>query len=94
MEESGFIHATVADPWMYIALVAVGIVVFGIRALVKGDLRTGREVEQNNARLTEMERALRTRDEQVDEALRVLPDVASVLKKFHVAAEETSKSGG
>jgi hypothetical protein len=93
MVESGITNATVADPWMYVSIIAVGIIVFGLRALIKGDLRSGREVEQNNTRMTEMERALRTRDQQVDEALRVLPEVASVLKKFHTAAQETKSEG-
>jgi len=39
-----------------------------------------------------LELALRTRDEQVDAALHVLPEVASVLQKFHAAAERPDKS--
>jgi hypothetical protein len=61
------------DPWAYLAVVAIGLVAFFIRSLVK--------------RLEYLELALRTRDEQVDAALRVLPEVAEVLRKFHAAAD-------
>lgn len=64
------------DPWIYIAMVAVSLVVLFIRSLIK--------------RLEYLEQALRTRDEQVDAALRVLPEVAEVLRKFHAAAEPGS----
>jgi hypothetical protein len=67
------------DPWTYIAVVAVGLVVLFIRSLIK--------------RLEYLEQALRTRDEQVDAALRVLPEVAEVLRKFHAAAQAETPHG-
>lgn len=79
----GIVSATVADPWMYVAIIAIGIVAGGFRALIKGDLRSGREVEQNNARLEYLEAALRTRDAQVNDALEVLPKIAGVLAELH-----------
>lgn len=60
------------DPWAYIAVVAVALVIYFVRSMSK--------------RSDYLERALRERDKQVDDALRVLPEVAEVLKKFHAAA--------
>lgn len=57
-------------------------------------LATGRELTEKEQRIAALEAALRTRDEQVDAALAVLPEVADVLKKFHVAAEETREAQG
>lgn len=71
------IPASITDPWAYIAVVAIGLVVFFIRSLVK--------------RLDYLEKALRTRDEQVDAALRVLPELADVLRKFHAAGADVSR---
>lgn len=59
-----------------------------VRLLFAGKLCTGRELSEKNARLAALEQALHTRDEQVDAALHVLPEVADVLYKFHVAAEK------
>ncbi|GAW54753.1 hypothetical protein [Nocardioides sp. PD653] len=93
----GPIVGTLQNPWAYIAVVAIGIIVFGLRALIKGDLRTGREAEALEKRAETAEGAMRIRDEQVDAALRVLPQVAEVLEKFHVAGEQVRQeraSGG
>jgi hypothetical protein len=79
---------TVQDPWAYLAVLALGVIAFGLRALVKGDLRTGREAEVLQKRAETAEGATRIRDEQVDAALRVLPQVAEVLEKFHAAGEQ------
>lgn len=83
----------IPDPLLY----GFGIFLFGgwlglflmVRLLFSGRLCTGRELAEKNARLAALEEALRTRDEQVDAALRVLPEVADVLYKFHVAAERS-----
>ena len=88
MEIDGGALQTIQDPWAYIAVVAIGIIVFGIRALIKGDLRTVGEVTALTRRAESAEAAMRIRDEQVDSALRVLPQVAEVLEKFHVAGEQ------
>jgi len=82
------ISGTAQNPWAYIATVFIGVVVFGLRALVKGDLRTGREATALEKRAENAEAAMRVRDEQVDRALRVLPQVAEVLEKFHIAGEQ------
>lgn len=62
--------------------------------LATGRLATGRELREKNERIVVLEAAVRTRDEQVDAALAVLPEVADVLRKFHVAAEETREAQG
>lgn len=93
----GPLLGTLQNPWAYIAVVAIGIIVFGIRALVTGTLRTGREAEALQKRAETAESAMRIRDEQVNAALRVLPQVAEVLEKFHVAGEQVRQeraSGG
>jgi len=87
----GLIGQTVADPWMYVAVIAISVITLGLRALVKGDLRTGREAEALEKRATTAEQAIHIRDEQVDAALRVLPSVAEVLEKFHVAGEQVRR---
>lgn len=69
-----------SNPWIYIAVVAIGLVVFFIRSMVK--------------RLEYLEKALRTRDEQVDAALRVLPELADVLRKFHAAVPQAREPEG
>lgn len=83
---------TLQNPWAYIAIVAIGVIVFGIRALIRalvsGALRTDREVGALEKRAETAESAMRIRDEQVDRALRVLPQIAEVLEKFHVAGEQ------
>lgn len=79
---------TIQDPWAYIAVIAVGLLAFGIRAMVKGDLRTLGEVTALLKRAETAEAALRIRDEQIDRALGVLPQLAEVLEKFHVAGKE------
>ena len=84
--------ATVQDPWAYIAIFALGVVGYGLRmllrALMGGTLRTDREVAALEKRAETAEAAMRVRDEQVDGALRVLPQIAEVLEKFHQAGEE------
>lgn len=60
---------------------------FVVRMLFTGKLCTERELAEKEARVQALEQALRTRDEQVDAALHVLPEVADVLRKFHAAAE-------
>jgi len=87
------IEATVQDPWMYVAIVAVGIIVFGLRALIRGDLRTGREATALERRAETAEAANRVRDEQVNAALAVLPKVAEVLEKFHAAVPASDSPG-
>jgi hypothetical protein len=77
--------ATFRDPWAYIAMTAVQLLAGGIRALISGTLRTGREAEALEKRAEVAEAALRVRDEQVNAALAVLPQVAEVLEKIHEA---------
>lgn len=57
-------------------------------------LATGRELAEKSIRIAVLEEQVRTRDEQVNAALAVLPEVADVLRKFHVAAEETREAQG
>lgn len=81
----------VTDPMIY----GLSVICFGgwvglaymVRLLFTGKLCTGRELAEKDARVQTLEDALRTRDEQVDAALHVLPEVADVLRKFHVAAQ-------
>lgn len=81
----------ITDPMIY----GLSVVSFGgwvglaymVRLLFTGKLCTGRELAEKDARVQTLEDALRTRDEQVDAALHVLPEVADVLRKFHVAAQ-------
>lgn len=77
--------ATFRDPWAYIAVTTVLLLAGGIRALISGTLRTGREAEALEKRAEVAEAALRVRDEQVNAALAVLPQVAEVLEKIHEA---------
>jgi hypothetical protein len=58
-----------------------------VRLLFVGKLCTGRELSEKNARISTLEAMVQTRDEQVALSVRVLPEVADVLRKFHVAAE-------
>lgn len=82
----------VPDPLLY----GLSVLCFGgwvglaymVRLLFSGKLCTGRELSEKDARVKALEDALRTRDEQVDAALHVLPEVADVLRKFHAAAEK------
>lgn len=62
--------------------------------LATGRLATGRELKEKSERIAALEAQVRNRDEQVDVALAVLPEVADVLRKFHVAAEETREAQG
>lgn len=64
------------------------LLAYMVRMLFTGKLCTGRELTEKDMRITALEQAVRTRDEQVDAALRVLPEVADVLRKFHIAAAE------
>lgn len=83
----------VPDPLLY----GLSVVCFGgwvglaymVRLLFTGKLCTGRELAEKDARVQALEVALRTRDEQVDAALHVLPEVADVLRKFHAAVGKT-----
>jgi uncharacterized membrane protein len=82
----------VSDPLVY----GLSVLCFGgwvglaymVRLLFAGKLCTGRELTEKDSRVQALEQALRTRDEQVDAALHVLPEVADVLRKFHAAAEK------
>lgn len=84
----------VSDPLVY----GLSVLCFGgwvglaymVRLLFVGKLCTGRELTEKDNRVQALEQALRTRDEQVNAALHVLPEVADVLRKFHAAAERTS----
>jgi hypothetical protein len=82
---------TLHDPWAYIAVVAIGIIVFGLRALIRGDLCTARERDALIERAQTAESALRIRDAQRDEVIAVMPKVAEVLEKFHVAGEQVRR---
>lgn len=82
---------TVQDPWAYLSVVVIGLLVVGIRALIKGDLRTRAEVDALTKRAEAAEAAARIRDEQVNGALAVLPQVADVLEKFHRAGEQVRR---
>lgn len=85
--------AGLPDPLMY----GLAILCFGgwaglaymVRLLFTGQLCTGRELSEKDARIQALEESLRTRDDQVDAALHVLPEVADVLRKFHLAAERS-----
>ena len=83
---------TLRDPWAYIAVVAITLLGGGIRALITGTLRTGREAAALEKRAETAESAWRVRDKQVDAALVVLPQVAEVLEKFHAARHELERS--
>ena len=80
----------IGDPLLY----GLAVLCFGgwvglaymVRLLFTGQLCTGRELAEKDARIQAVEQALRTRDEQVDAALHVLPEIADVLRKFHAAA--------
>lgn len=84
--------ADVSDPILY----GLAVVCFGgwvglfwmVRLLFTGKLCTGRELTEKDARIAVVEQALSLRDEQIDAALQVLPEVADVLRKFHAAGEE------
>jgi hypothetical protein len=83
----------IPDPLLY----GLSVVCFGgwvglaymVRLLFTGKLCTGRELAEKDARVQALEVDLRTRDEQVDAALHVLPELADVLRKFHLAAGKT-----
>lgn len=83
MDGQAVIGATIGDPWMYVAIIAVSIIVGGFRALIRGDLRVRGEVDQKDKRIEYLETALRTRDDQVGNALEVLPKIAGVLAELH-----------
>ena len=83
---------TLRDPWAYIAVVAIGLLAGGVRALITGTLRVGREAEALEKRAEVAESAIHVRDEQVNAALAVLPQVAEVLEKFHAARREIDRS--
>lgn len=57
--------------------------------LATGRLCTGRELGEKDKRIATLEEQVRARDDQIDLALAVLPEVAEVLRKFHVAAQES-----
>lgn len=75
----------------------IAVVLFGgwfglfwlVRLLFTGKMATGRELTAKDQRIVKLETALEDRDSQIKEALKVLPEVAEVLRKFHVAAAET-----
>ena len=83
---------TLRDPWAYLAVVAITLLAGGVRALITGTLRVGREAEVLEKRAEVAESALRIRDEQVNAALAVLPQVAEVLEKFHAARRAIDRS--
>ena len=85
---------TLRDPWAYIAVVAITLLAGGLRALITGTLRTGREAEALEKRAEVAEAASRINDEQRNAALAVLPQVAEVLEKFHAAAEQKKAEQG
>lgn len=64
------------------------LVFYFVRLMFTGKLHTDPEAAALLKRAETAEAALRVRDEQVNAALGVLPQVASVLEKFHVAGEE------
>lgn len=74
----------------------VTVVLFGgwfalfwlVRLLFTGKMATGRELSAKDKRIEKLESALEDRDSQIKEALKVLPEVAEVLRKFHVAATQ------
>lgn len=73
-----------------VSVVALLVILFWM--LATGRLATGRELTEKTKRIETLEQQVRNRDEQVDVALAVLPEVADVLRKFHVAAEETREA--
>ena len=83
---------TLRDPWAYLAVVAITLLGVGIRALITGTLRTGREAEALEKRAEVAEQRASENDEQRNAALAVLPKVAEVLEKFHIAAEQAVQS--
>jgi hypothetical protein len=68
-------------------LVCVELSVSGLR----GDLCTARERDALIERAQTAESALRIRDAQRDEVIAVMPKVAEVLEKFHVAGEQVRR---
>lgn len=88
----------IPDPMMYGAAVVcfggwVGLL-WMVRMLFTGKMASGRELTEKSKRIDTLEAALGNREKQVDAALAVLPEVADVLRKFHVAAEETREAQG
>jgi hypothetical protein len=59
-----------------------------LRRLITGKLRTESELLAMQKRAETAEGSLRVRDEQVNAALAVLPQIADVLQKFHIAGNE------
>lgn len=63
---------------------AVTVAVVGaswfVRSLSIGKLCTGRELREKNTRIAALEAALATRDDQVNAALGVLPEVTKLLQ--------------
>ena len=57
------------------------------RLIIVGKLATGRELREKNARILVLEDTVKMRDEQLSEILRVVPGLADVLRKFHLAAK-------
>lgn len=76
----------------YIVVAETGLIIYGLRSLITGVLRTGREAQALEKRAETAEAASRVRDDSLNQALMVLPEVSEVLKKFHVAAETTTTS--
>lgn len=98
MDGGAILGATLADPWMYVAVIAIGLLAGGLRALfVTGTLRTKSEAEALERRAEAAEKraenaeaAGRVHSQQVNAALAVLPAIADVMEKFHAAGQQVS----
>ena len=62
-----------------------------VRQLFTGKLSTGRELEEKETRIQNLEQVIKNQSEQIETALWVLPQIAEVLKKFHAAGEEVRR---
>lgn len=62
-----------------VGLCAAGAFWF-FRSLTTGKLCTGRELTEKNQRIEALETALHTRDEQVNAALAVMPEITALLR--------------
>lgn len=88
----------IPNPIAYgLAIVCFGgwiLLAYMIRLMFSGKLRTEAELQAMQKRAETAEGSLRVRDEQVNAALGVLPQIAGVLEKFHVAGDQVRQERG
>lgn len=82
----------IPNPLAYgLAVVCFGgwlLLAYMVRLMFTGKLRTESELQAMERRAATAEGSLRVRDEQVNAALAVLPQIAGVLEKFHLAGNQ------